>query len=222
MALMQLIDLFLHLDAHLANMAAWMGPWLYFTLFMVIFCETGLVVTPFLPGDSLLFAVGALVAIPSSGLNLGLMAALLVVAAILGDAVNYSIGARVGSSVFKQGSRWLKKEHLERTHEFYETYGGKTILFARFIPIVRTFAPFVAGIGTMSYRRFAFYNVSGALAWVGGFLGAGYYLGNLPSVKSNFHIVIFGIIIVSALPAVIEVLRARRKGTASQSIPPVG
>jgi membrane-associated protein len=206
------VDLFLHLDRHLADLAQALGPWLYFLLFAIVFCETGLVVTPFLPGDSLLFAVGALASIPDSGLSIWLIGALLIVAAILGDAVNYAVGAYIGPRVFSsEESRWLNKKHLQRTHEFYEKYGGKTIILARFVPIVRTFAPFVAGVGSMTYARFAVYNVTGAIAWVASFLLAGYFFGQLPFVKDSFHLVILGIIVVSVIPVVVEFIRARRE-----------
>jgi membrane-associated protein len=208
----ELVDIFLHLDAHLDAWAGMLGPWLYLVLFVVIFCETGLVVTPFLPGDSLLFAVGALAA-GENDLRIGVLLGLLVAAAILGDAVNYLIGFWVGPRVFSsEQSRLFNKKHLLRTQRFYEKYGAKTIVLARFIPIIRTFAPFVAGIGKMEYRRFWVYNASGALAWVASFLLGGYLLRNVPGVKQNFHIIIVAIIIISVLPAVIEVLLARRRG----------
>jgi membrane-associated protein len=208
----QLIDLFLHLDQHLNDWAGLLGVWLYLVLFLIVFCETGLVVTPFLPGDSLLFAVGALASIPGSPLDLPLIILVLCIAAVLGDAVNYTIGYRVGPRVFSsQKSRWLNKEHLDRTHAFYEKYGGKTIILARFMPIVRTFAPFVAGIGQMSYPRFALFNVAGGIAWVLMFVLGGYSFGEVPVVKRNFHIVILAIIVVSVMPPVIEYLRARRQ-----------
>ncbi len=172
------IDVFVHLDQHVDNWATLFGPWLYVILFAVIFCETGLVVTPFLPGDSLLFVVGTLTARPESPIELWSVMALLTVAGVLGDAVNYAIGRRLGPKVFSREDSWLlNKRHLLRTHAFYERHGGKTIIFARFIPIVRTFAPFVAGIGAMGYRRFAFYNVTGAVAWVMLFTLAGYFFG---------------------------------------------
>jgi membrane-associated protein len=211
-----IVDLFLHLDRHLAELAQALGPWLYFLLFAIVFCETGLVVTPFLPGDSLLFAVGALASIPESGLSIWLIGALLIVAAILGDAVNYAVGAYIGPRVFSsEESRWLNKRHLQRTHEFYEKYGGKTIILARFVPIVRTFAPFVAGVGSMTYARFAVYNVTGAVVWVVSFLLAGYFFGQLPIVKQYFHLVIVGIIVVSVIPVVVEFIRARREARAA-------
>jgi membrane-associated protein len=205
------IDLFLHLDRHLAELTQALGPYIYFLLFAIVFCETGLVVTPFLPGDSLLFAVGALASIPDSGLNLWAIAVLLIVAAVLGDAVNYAVGAYIGPRVFASDeSRWLNKRHLLRTHEFYEKYGGKTIILARFVPIVRTFAPFVAGVGSMTYAKFAVYNVTGAVAWVLSFLLAGYWFGQLPVVKQYFHLVIVAIIVISVVPIVVEYVRARR------------
>jgi membrane-associated protein len=212
------IDLFLHLDRHLADLTQALGPWIYFLLFAIVFCETGLVVTPFLPGDSLLFAIGALASIPDSGLDLGAVAALLIAAAVIGDAVNYMVGAYIGPRVFSsESSRWLNKQHLQRTHEFYEKYGGKTIILARFVPIIRTFAPFVAGVGNMGYRRFAAFNVIGAVAWVVGFLVLGYSFGNLPMVKKQFHYVLFGIIFLSILPGIIEYIRARKEPEAAAS-----
>lgn len=206
------VDMVLHLDRHLDGLVQTFGPWMYVILFLIVFCETGLVVTPFLPGDSLLFAVGALAARPD-GLSLSLLIVLLIVAAILGDAVNYWIGHYAGPKVFhRKESYWLNPKHLERTHAFYEKYGGKTIIFARFMPIIRTFAPFVAGIGRMSYGRFMTYNVVGAFAWVLFFTVGGYFFGNLPVVKRNFTLVILVIIVLSVMPAVIEVIRHRLKG----------
>jgi membrane-associated protein len=210
--LKDIIDVFLHLDAHLNDLAVTLGPWLYVLLFAIIFAETGLVVMPFLPGDSLLFAIGALAAIEGSPLSLPAIIILLIIAAILGDAVNYAIGYRVGPKVFtSETSRLLNKEHLVRTQRFYEKYGAKTIIIARFMPIVRTFAPFVAGIGQMRYPRFAAYNVIGGIVWVVSFTVAGYVFGNVPAVKSNFHYVILAIIILSVMPPIIEFLRARRE-----------
>jgi membrane-associated protein len=211
-----------HLDAHLAEWGQWMGPWLYVALFLVVFVETGLVVMPFLPGDSLLFTIGAMCAVEGFPLSLAGIVPLLIVAAILGDAANYWIGAKVGPKVFRsEGSLLFNKKHLLRTQEFYEKYGGKTIIIARFIPIIRTFAPFVAGIGQMRYRRFAVYNVIGAVAWVSIFAPAGWYFGNLGPVKRNFHYVIFAIIILSIMPAVIEGLREwRKKKTAEVAVTP--
>jgi membrane-associated protein len=208
----QFIDVFLHLDQHLNEWAVTLGPWLYALLFLIVFCETGLVVTPFLPGDSLLFAVGALASLDGSPIGLPQVALLLIVAAVLGDAVNYSIGAYLGPAVFtSERSRLLNKQHLVRTQIFYDKHGGKTIFLARFVPIIRTFAPFVAGIGRMRYRYFASYNVSGALAWVLSFLVAGYFFGQLPAVKRNFQFVILGIIVVSMIPVVTEFVKARRQ-----------
>jgi membrane-associated protein len=209
--LQQFIDVFLHLDQHLKEWAGDLGPWLYVVLFAVIFCETALVVTPFLPGDSLLFSVGALAATDGSPIGVHSIVVLLVIAAVSGDAVNYSIGKYLGPKVFRwERSRLFNPEHLIKTQTFYEKYGGKTIILARFVPIVRTFAPFVAGIGTMSYPRFAMFNMIGGIVWVAGFVYLGYAFGNMPIVKRNFQYVILGIIIVSVLPIVIEFWRARR------------
>ena len=209
--LRQLVEVFLHLDTQLNEWAAQLGPWLYAVLFGIIFCETGLVVTPFLPGDSLLFAVGALASIEGSPIRLPLLLVLLSVAAVAGDSANYAIGLRLGPKVFRRtDSRFLNRTHLLRTQAFYEKHGGKTIVFARFVPIVRTFAPFVAGIGRMSYPRFAFFNVAGGIAWVTIFLFAGYLFGQTPVVQRNFQVVILGIIVVSVLPVVVEMVRARR------------
>ncbi|MBI2339072.1 MAG: DedA family protein [Deltaproteobacteria bacterium] len=206
----QLPDIILHLDTHLNQWLDLLGPWLYIVLFLIIFCETGLVVTPFLPGDSLLFALGALTATVDASLKLPLLATTLVAAAILGNMVNYSIGRSIGPKIFKrEKSRWFKRDYLLRTHAFYEKHGGKTIILTRFIPIFRTFAPFVAGIGRMTYFRFTVFNAVGGLGWVLLFLLAGYYFGNMPAVKRNFHIVILGIVVVSLIPAVVEYLRAR-------------
>lgn len=207
----RLLDIFLHLDRHLNEWAGSMGGWLYPLLFAIVFCETGLVITPFLPGDSLLFAVGALAAIEGSPIDITLVTVLLCVAAVVGDAVNYAIGRRLGPQVFRsESSRLLNRKHLLRAQAFYEKHGGKTIILARFIPIVRTFAPFVAGVGRMSYARFALFNVTGGVVWVVLFLLAGYLFGNLPAVKERFHYVIVGIIVVSLLPLLVEWLRARR------------
>ncbi len=205
------IDLFLHLDKHLNDFAGQLGPWLYLVLFGIVFCETGLVVTPFLPGDSLLFAAGALSAIEGSPIRIEILWISMTAAAILGDAVNYSIGRYLGPKVFtKEDSIWLNKKHLLRTQEFYEVHGGKTIILARFVPIIRTFAPFVAGIGQMTYSRFASFNVVGAILWVTICLGAGKLFGNIPVVKQNFELVILGIIGVSVLPLAVEFIRAKR------------
>jgi membrane-associated protein len=216
--LAQIIDIFLHLDAHLGAWSETLGPWLYLVLFAIVFCETGLVVTPFLPGDSLLFAAGALASLEGGPLEVPQLIALLVVAAVLGDAVNYAVGAYLGPAVFtSEHSRLLNRKHLYRTQQFYERHGGKTIFLARFVPIVRTFAPFVAGIGQMRYAYFATYNVTGALTWVVSFVLAGYWFGQIPTVKRNFHIVIVAIIVVSILPMVFEFVRARREARAAQA-----
>jgi membrane-associated protein len=207
-------DVFVHLDRYLNAWADVLGPWLYIVLFLVIFAETGLVVTPYLPGDSLLFAVGALAAREGSPIRLPLMCLLLAVAAILGDAVNYSVGHWVGPRVFaKEDSLLFDKKHLLRAHQFYERYGGKTIFLARFVPIIRTFAPFVAGIGEMSYLRFAVYNVTGGITWTCAFLVSGYYFSNLPVVKQQFHLVIAAIIVLSVIPIVLEYVKARRESS---------
>lgn len=212
-----LIDMVLHLDRYLADLSNSLGGWMYAILFAVVFCETGLIVTPFLPGDSLLFAVGALVAIPETQLSFPLMFVLLLVAAILGDAVNYSIGRKLGPKVFSsETSRLLNRQHLDKAQAFYNKYGGKAIFLARFLPIVRTFAPFVAGIGKMNYTRFWMFNVTGAICWVGIFLTAGYYFGNIPSVKKNFSLVILGIIVVSVLPVLYEWYKARQESAANK------
>ena len=219
----QFIDVFLHLDQHLNTWAGALGPWLYVLLFAIVFCETGLVVTPFLPGDSLLFAVGALATTPDSPIHVVTVSLLLIAAAILGDATNYAIGRRVGPRVFSRESSWLlNKQHLIRTQHFYEHHGGKTIFLARFMPIVRTFAPFVAGIGRMEYRRFAGYNVAGGITWVVLFIGAGYLFADLPIVKDRFHYVILGIIGVSVLPIVFEFARAQIAARKQRRLPEDG
>lgn len=206
----QFIDLFLHLDTHLSQLLQQYGIWTYLILFLIIFCETGFVVTPFLPGDSLLFACGTFAA--KGDLHLSSLCTLLAIAAIGGDTVNYWIGAYIGPKAFsREDSRFFKKRYLIRTHEFYEKYGGKTIILARFMPIIRTFAPFVAGIGRMSYGKFLSYNVIGGIAWILSFLLLGYFFGNIPVVKRNFTLVIIAIIILSVLPSIIEVLRHRKK-----------
>jgi membrane-associated protein len=204
------IDFILHAENHLVWFIQNYGLWVYALLFAIIFCETGLVVTPFLPGDSLLFAVGALAARPDMNLRLEYITPLLLVAAILGDAVNYAIGKFIGPRVFQfEDSRFFRKAHLMKAHAFYEKYGGRAIILARFVPIVRTFAPFVAGVGTMSYSKFAFYNVTGAVLWVGLFIGGGYIFGGLEIVQKNMKVVILGIIVVSVLPIVWEVVKAK-------------
>ena len=204
-----LLDLFLHLDQHLNVIIREYGLWTYLLLFLIIFCETGLVVTPILPGDSLLFAAGAFAAL--GALDPLWLLALLAIAAVAGDTVNYWIGKWVGPRVFQQEKiRFLKKEYLIRTHEFYERHGGKTIIIARFIPIIRTFAPFVAGIGEMTYIRFISYNIIGGIAWIALFILGGYFFGNLPLVKKNFTLVIMAIILISVMPGIIEFLRQRK------------
>ena len=207
------VDLFMHLDKHLDVIIQNYGVWTYMLLFLIIFCETGLVVTPLLPGDSLLFAAGTFAALGS--LKVEWLYILLSVAAVGGDTVNYWIGHYVGPKVFsKEDVRFLNRKYLDRTHEFYEKHGGKTIILARFIPIIRTFAPFVAGIGKMTYGRFFSYNVFGGLAWIAIFLFGGYFFGNIPLVKRNFTLVILAIIFISVLPAVIEFLNQRRRSLA--------
>ncbi len=221
----QILDYFLHLQDHLEQFVSLYGPWVYGLLFLIVFCETGLVVTPFLPGDSLLFATGALAASTDS-LDIRLAVVLLAVAAILGDAVNYSIGHFVGPRVFRaedRASLWhrlLNRNHLMQAHAFFERHGGKAIVLGRFVPIIRTFVPFVAGGGSMSYPQFAFYNVTGALLWVGLCLGAGYAFGNVPIVKQNFEIVIIGIVFISVLPMVFGYLADRRKKRAAANAKP--
>jgi len=211
------VDFFLHLDQHLAEVIQKYGTTTYLLLFLIVFLETGLVVTPILPGDSLLFAAGAFAAL--GHLSLWPLFFLLCLAAILGDTVNYAIGARIGPRVFSYSkSRFFNPEHLKKTHAFYEKYGGKTIIIARFVPIVRTFAPFVAGVGQMSYRQFIGYNVVGGILWVSVCVFAGYFFGNLPFVKKNFSVVVIVIVLISLLPAVVEYLKhraeAKRKGGA--------
>jgi membrane-associated protein len=201
------VDLFLHLDDHLFDIVSQYGFWTYLLIFVIIFCETGLVVTPFLPGDSLLFAAGAIAA--TGAINIWVLAGLLIVAAILGDTANYWIGQYIGPRAFSGSVPFLKKEYLDRTHAFFERYGGKTIIIARFVPIVRTFAPFVAGVGSMTYARFLSYNVIGGVLWVVLFLFGGFFFGNLPIVKENFSIVVIAIILISVLPAVYEFVRER-------------
>jgi membrane-associated protein len=205
-----LFDLFLHLDEHLSTIIQTYGIWTYALLFLVIFMETGFVVTPFLPGDSLLFAAGTF-ASPALGspLNIWIVWGLLWIAAVAGDTVNYWIGHAIGPRAFNGEHRFLKKQYLDRTHAFYERYGGKTIVLARFVPIVRTFAPFVAGVGEMSYGRFISYNIVGATLWVTLFVWGGYFFGTLPFVQKNFGLVVVAIILLSVMPAVIEVIKER-------------
>jgi membrane-associated protein len=204
------VDFFLHLDRHLAEVIQAYGTWTYVLLFTIVFLETGLVVTPILPGDSLLFAAGSFAAL--GALDVSVLFVLLSAAAILGDTVNYAIGHYLGPKVFHyERSRFFNPEHLRKTHQFYEKYGGKTIIIARFVPIVRTFAPFVAGIGSMTYWRFLAYNVVGGILWVAVCLFAGYFFGNLPVVKNNFSLVIVAIVVLSVMPAVVEYARHRRE-----------
>jgi len=216
----QVIDFVLHLDVHLGQLIQHYHSWIYVLLFTIIFCETGLVVTPFLPGDSLLFAAGAFAA--AGSLKLAWLLLLLGAAAVLGDTVNYWIGFYVGPKVFhREKTRLFKKAYLDRTHAFYEKYGGQTIIIARFVPIIRTFAPFVAGIGRMTYWRFISFNVVGGLGWVAVFVLAGYFFGNIAFVKKNFSLVIMAIILISLLPGVVEYFRHRRKKeTASEKPAP--
>ena len=201
------VDMFLHVDRHLLDLAMEYGAWVYLILFLIIFFETGVVVTPFLPGDSLLFAIGALAA--AGVIDIGVILPLLTVAAILGDNMNYGIGRIVGPRVFTEGSRFLKREHLLRTQQFYEKHGGKTVVLARFVPIVRTFAPFVAGVGRMCYPRFLAFDVAGGVLWVWSFGLLGYFFGNQPIVKENFGLAIVAVIVISLLPVVVEAWRAR-------------
>ncbi len=209
--LFTLADFIIHIDKHLQLLASEYGLWLYGILFVIIFCETGLVVTPFLPGDSLLFAAGSLASMPGSKLDEHLLFLVFFVAAVLGDSVNYSIGHKFGPKVFDfRKSRFFNPEHLEKTRAFFEKYGGKTIIIARFIPIIRTFAPFVAGIGAMAYPKFILFNILGALLWVGLFSYSGYFFGQLPFVQENFKLLILGIIVFSLLPPVIEYFKHSR------------
>ena len=204
-----IIDFILHIDQHLVSLAAQYGVWIYAILFLIVFCETGVVVTPFLPGDSLLFAAGGIAAIGS--MNIHLMVALLIAAAIIGDAVNFMIGKYFGEKLFANpDSKIFKRSYLDKTHAFYEKYGGKTIIIARFVPIVRTFAPFVAGMAKMDYSKFIRYNVIGAVLWVVLFSYIGYFFANTEFVKKNLGLVLIAIIVISVLPAVIEVIRAKR------------
>jgi membrane-associated protein len=205
-----LIDLFLHLDKHLASAIAFFGNWTYLALFFVIFMETGFVVTPFLPGDSLLFAAGAIAAATGHALNIFLLWGLLCLAAILGDTANYWIGHFIGPRAFSGNSRFLKKEYLDRTQAFYDKHGGKTILLARFIPIIRTFAPFVAGIGRMRYGYFITYNIVGGILWTTLMTFTGYFFGNLDIVRNNFSLVVIAIIFISILPGIIEFIKSRK------------
>lgn len=209
--LMQIIDFILHIDKHLVTLTAEYGAWLYVILFLIVFCETGLVVTPVLPGDSLLFAAGAVAASSAGNLNVHVVVLVLLAAAILGDAFNFTIGKFFGEKLFSNpNSKIFKQEYLAKTHAFYDKYGGKTIILARFVPIVRTFAPFVAGMGKMHYGRFIRYNIIGAIAWVVLFAYAGYFFANTKIVKENLSLVLVAIIVLSVLPAVVEIVRAKR------------
>jgi membrane-associated protein len=204
---MTAFDMFLHVDQHLGEFATSYGVWIYALLFLIIFLETGVVVTPFLPGDSLLFAVGALAA--AGVIDVVGILSLLTAAAIIGDNTNYFIGRAVGPRVFTEHSKWLKREHLLRTQRFYEVHGGKTVIMARFVPIVRTFAPFVAGVGRMHYPRFLAFDIAGGILWVWGFGLLGYFTGAIPFVKENFGLVTIGVILISVVPLAFELLRAR-------------
>ena len=212
-----ILDVILHLNKHLDVLVGDYGGWVYAILFLIVFCETGLVVTPFLPGDSLLFAAGAIAA--GGRLNLFALMLLLFIAAILGDTVNYWIGDKAGQKLVLRFPRLIKQQYLDKTHEFFERYGGKTIIIARFVPIVRTFAPFVAGVGEMSYARFMSFNVIGAFLWVVILVPAGYFFANVPFVKENFSLVILAIIIVSILPGIFEFWRERRRNRRNGSLP---
>jgi membrane-associated protein len=209
--ILSFVDFFLHLDAHLAELIGQYGVWTYLILFAIIFAETGFVVTPFLPGDSLIFAAAALAGLHPQILHPVFLFLLLSTAGILGDSVNYAIGHAVGPRVFREDVRFLKREYLERTHAFFEKHGGKTIILARFMPIIRTFAPFVAGVGAMTYGKFLAYNIVGGILWVGLFTILGYFFGNIPAVQENFTLVIIAIVFLSVLPPIYEVLRSRKK-----------
>lgn len=208
--LAQFIDILLHLDQHLTLLISQYGVWVYAILFTIIFCETGLVVTPFLPGDSLLFVVGALAA--TGALDVQTVILLLMAAAFLGDNTNYWIGRFIGPRVFTQESRWLNRRYLDKTEAFYEKHGGKTVLFARFLPIIRTFAPFVAGIGHMTYKRFVLFSILGAIAWINSLVFLGYFFGNIPIIKNNLTLAILGIIVLSLMPGIIHFVREKTRG----------
>ena len=217
----QILDIFLHLDVHLAQITSAYGPWVYLILFLIIFAETGLVVMPFLPGDSLLFAVGALASLEGGGIEIKFIWGLLVLAAISGDNLNYFIGKRTGIKVFSNpDSIFLNPKNLERTQDFYRRHGAKTVMFARFLPIVRTFAPFVAGVGRMDYRKFVFFSVTGSILWMTCFLGAGYFFGNIPVIKQNFTLVVMGVIAVSLIPIALEAFKQSRsyQGSAKKTL----
>jgi membrane-associated protein len=208
----EILNLVLHLDQTLLSWSQTMGPWLYVVLFLIIFAETGLVVTPFLPGDSLLFAVGAITSLTGSPIDIYILSPLLMAAALLGDNVNYSVGKWIGPRLFaNENSKFFNRKHFDKTHAFCEKYGPRAIILGRFMPIVRTFVPFIAGVGTMTYARFISMSVVGAMLWINIFLWAGHYFGNLPAVKSNFHVVIFGVIFVSVLPIFFEAYKARKR-----------
>ncbi|HTE06456.1 MAG TPA: DedA family protein [Planctomycetota bacterium] len=209
--LKHVLDVVLHLDKHLNDVIQSYGTWTHLILFGIVFCETGLIVTPFLPGDSLLFAAGAFAAEPGNALHVGWLWAMLATAAVLGDTLNYSVGKALRNRVAAGGLRFIKPAHLQRTHAFYEKYGRKTIILARFVPIVRTFAPFVAGVGTMAWSTFIGFSIAGAIAWTGIFLFAGYFFGSMPVVKQNFPLVILAIIALSLAPIAYELLKARRE-----------
>lgn len=206
-----LIDLFLHLDKHLSAIITQVGIWTYFPLFFIIFLETGLVITPFLPGDSLLFAAGALVSLHNTPLNIFVLYVVVALAAVLGDTANYWIGYQVGPRVFTEKVPFLKKEYLDRAHHFYEEHGNMTIFLARFVPIIRTFAPFVAGIGRMSYGQFISYNIFGGVLWAALFTFGGYFFGNIPFIQNHFSLVVVAIVIISLIPAVIEFFNSKKK-----------
>lgn len=206
--MMDLIDFILHVDRHLLGLIGQYGLWVYGILFLIVFVETGLVVMPLLPGDSLLFAAGALAGVGS--LDPLMLGASLFVAAVLGDSCNYYVGSRIGAAVYARDSRWIRRDHLDRAREFFERHGGKSVVIARFAPFLRTFVPFVAGASRMSYARFLMFNILGALFWVGGFVGLGYFFGNLPGVKEHFTWVLLGIIVLSLLPALVAYLQGRR------------
>lgn len=211
-----LLDIVLHIDTFIDSQSTFWGLWMYVILFLVIFCETGLVVTPFLPGDSLLFAAAAVAARPGNALNIWVLFAVLVAAAILGDTVNYWIGAKLGPCLLRNPeSRIFKKEHLDKTHAFFKRYGGKTIILGRFVPFVRTFAPFLAGVGEMHYGRFLEFNVVGGVAWVGIFVAGGYFFGSIPAVAENLTLVLAGVVLVTLIPVFAESLRSRRKHVAA-------
>lgn len=218
--LKDLLDIILHIQDHLNAFTKNYGLLVYGLLFLIVFCETGLVVTPFLPGDSLLFAVGAIAANENSGINIWIAGIVLLAAAILGDTVNYWIGNKFSAWAIRKFPRIIKQSHLDKTSDFFVRYGGKAIIIARFVPIVRTFAPFVAGSGSMDYKKFMFFNTTGALLWVGSLLPAGWYFGNFPIVKENFELVIFGIIGISILPMVIEFIRAKLKHKKASVVTP--